>query len=109
MTEDIYKVEIRYNLVTLIVPVPRSQARCSSWTDDPLEISSILAQNNKSNGCFDGDYFVSTFGAAQKFASLCLSFQQTLCEKSLISVQEAGTDGNLSWVNPFIPLLPTST
>ena len=103
MNDDMYKVEVRSNVVVKINRLKKLNQKKSVCTDDPLEVCTILAQNNKSNGCFDGDYFVCSFGAAQTFASICLSYQQSLCEKSSISLQKAGDDGNFCWVNPFIP------
>lgn len=71
--------------------------------NNPLAVSTLLANNNKKNGNMDGDYFLGTFIDARDFACLCIGFQQALCDKSLESAQNAGTDGTQTWTNSFVP------
>lgn len=103
MIGDIYRIEVRRNIVTRITAARPEEAPDGIDIDDPLAVSTQLADNNKANGCFDGDYYLSTFSAARHFAGLCLGFQKALCEKSFESVERAGEDGVQGWVNPFVP------
>ena len=103
MADAAFRVTVEHNVV---VAISRAQANAvpeGHATDDPLAVSTLLASNNKSNGCLDGDYFLKDFESARQFAVLCIGFQQSLCEKSLEAIMGAGHDGNDQWSNPYVP------
>lgn len=103
MTAEAYRVSVRQNLVTAIAPIARSEAHGLTADDDPLAVSSRLAQNNLENGCLDGDYDFVSFEAARQFAMLCLEYLKKLCEKSVTSVAGADGVGERAWRNACIP------
>jgi hypothetical protein len=103
MATDAFKVQVRSNMVLSITGVASDEVAPGLDINNPLAVSTLLADNNKKNGNLDGDYFLGTFIDARDFACLCISFQQALCEKSLESVQNAGTDGTQTWTNRFVP------
>lgn len=98
-----YRVSVRQNLVTAIEPIARSEAHGLAEDDDPLAVSSRLAQNNLENGCLDGDYDFVSFEAARHFAMLCLEYLKKLCEKSVTSVAGVDSNGERVWRNACIP------
>lgn len=103
MPTDAFKVQVRSNTVLSITGVASDEVAPGLDINNPLAVSTELADNNKKNGNLDGDYFLGTFIDARDFACLCIGFQQALCDKSLESVQNAGSDGSQSWVNRFVP------
>jgi hypothetical protein len=103
MATDAFKVQVRSNMVVSITGVAGDEVTSGTDINNPLAVSTLLADNNKKNGNLDGDYFLGTFIDARDFACLCIGFQQALCEKSLESAQNAGGDGSQSWVNRFVP------
>ncbi len=103
MPTDAFKVQVRGNMVLSITGVATDAVAPGLDINNPLAVSTALADNNKRNGNLDGDYFLGTFIDARDFACLCIGFQQALCDKSLESVQNAGSDGSQSWVNRFVP------
>jgi len=103
MATDAFKVQVRSNTVMSITGVASDEVTPGLDINNPLAVSTLLADNNKKNGNIDDDYFLGTFIDARDFACLCIGFQQALCDKSLESVQNAGSDGSQSWVNRFVP------
>lgn len=103
MVTEAFKVRVRSNMVMSITGVAGDQVTPGVDINNPLAVSTLLADNNKKNGNLDGDYFLGTFIDARDFACLCIGFQQALCEKSLASAEQAGSDGSQSWVNRFVP------
>ncbi len=103
MVADAFKVQVRSNMVISITGVAGDEVTTDVDINNPLAVSTLLADNNKKNGNLDGDYFLGAFIDARDFACLCIGFQQALCDKSIESVQNAGSDGSQSWVNRFVP------
>lgn len=103
MATDAFKVQVRHNMVLNITGVASDEIAPGLDINNPLAVSTLLADNNKKNGNLDGDYFLGTFIDARDFACLCIGFQQALCEKSIESVQNAGSDGTQIWTNGFVP------
>lgn len=93
-----YRVVVRRNLVVRIEPTGRAAPEA-----DPLAVSTRLAENNRANGCIDGDYELASFEEARHFAALCLGYIKNLCEKSLDAIADAGADGAEEWENRFLP------
>lgn len=98
-----YRVVVRRNLVSEIRPITAAEATCRE--DDPLAVSSQLAQNNRENGCLDGDYDFASFDAARHFATLCADYLKSFCEKSNETLNRLGRL-DAPWHNPFIPKPP---
>ncbi len=97
-TFSAYRVIIRHNIVVAIEAVAVSDAAIVA--SDALAVSSKLAQNNRRNGCLDGEYMVRDGEAARFFAHLSLDFVKRTAEKSIehlesVSISEAG------WINPL--------
>ncbi len=103
MATDAFKVQVRGNMVLRIIGVARDEIAPGQDVNNPLAVSTLLASNNKEHGNIDGDYFLGAFNDARDFACLCIGYQQALCDKSMESVQNAGTDGSMSWTNTFVP------
>ena len=101
--ETFFRVVVRRNLVYEIRPIPPDEASCSE--DDPLEVSTQLAQNNRNNGCLDGEYDFATFEAARHFATLCADYLKSFCEKS-VEVMNSLDRPDETWHNPFVPRPP---
>lgn len=97
-----YRVEVRHNIV---VAIRRSAEGADEAlaSDDPLAVSTLLAQNNLANGCLDGDYYFVSFYAAQRFSELCLDYVKNLCERSVDAVTKAPSDGAQDWRNHLVP------
>lgn len=93
-----WRVEVRRNMVVAIRHVADGTPIA-----DPLAISTLLAQNNLAHGCLDGDYDLDSFEAARHFAGLCIGFLKNLCERSLDAIPDVGKDGEIEWINPFVP------
>lgn len=100
---EAYRVSVRQNLVTAIEPIARGEANDLAGDDDPLAVSSRLAENNLKNGRLDGDYDFVSFEAARHFAMLCLEYLKKLCEKSATSVAAVDANGERIWRNECIP------
>ena len=100
-----FRVIVRRNLVCEIRPIAEAEAHCTE--DDPLVVSSLLAQNNLKNGCLDGVYDFASFEAARHFATLCADFLQKLCDKSLEAMNRLERPEDGPWHNPFIPTPPS--
>lgn len=82
----IYIVVVEKNVVTAIerthqrpaAPIPRT----------PLEVSTQLADNNRTNGCIDGRYYFDDSQRARIFAELCLEYTRALVEKRLGAINK---------------------
>lgn len=96
-----FRVVVRRNLVCEIRPIDAAEARCSE--DDPLAVSTQLAQNNRNNGCLDGEYDFATFEAARYFATLCADYLKSFCEKSVEAMNRLDQTEANAWFNPFVP------
>lgn len=103
MSAQVFVVTVENNVVTQIEPANLDIVPSDVVLDDPLAVSTLLADNNKTNGCMDGEYFLNDFESARHFAALCIGFQKSLCEKSLEAILDVGRDGKESWSNPFVP------
>jgi hypothetical protein len=101
-----FRVVVRRNLVCEIRSIDASEARCSE--DDPLIVSTQLAQNNRNNGCLDGEYDFASFEAARHFATLCAGYLQSFCEKSVEAMNRLDRPEGGTWFNPYIPQPPSS-
>jgi len=99
-----FRVTVRRNLVCEISPIAAAEARCGD--DDPLAVSTQLAQNNRNNGCLDGEYDFASFEAARHFATLCAGYMQSFCEKSVEAMNRLDAPVDGTWHNPFIPRPP---
>ena len=99
----VFRVRVSQNLVVSIRRVSRSEALGHTIHDDRLAVSTSLAQNNLTNGCFDGDYFLQDFETARHFAALCLGYMKTLCETALDAIHEIRAEPDSEWVNPHLP------
>jgi hypothetical protein len=100
-----FRVVVRRNLVCEIRPIDAAEARCSE--DDPLAVSTQLAQNNRNNGCLDGEYDFASFDAARHFATLCAEYLKSFCEKSVEAMNRLDRPEDGAWHNPFIPQPPS--
>ncbi len=69
--------------------------------------SFAVAQNNRNNGCLDGEYDFDSFEAARHFATLCAGYIQNFCEKSVEAMNRLDRPEGGSWDNPFIPQPPS--
>ncbi|WP_108879971.1 hypothetical protein [Anderseniella sp. Alg231-50] len=103
MATDAFKVQVRSNMVLSITGVAHDEVTPGLDINSPLAVSTQLADNNRKNGNIDDDYFLGTFIDARDFACLCIGFQKALCEKTIESVQNAGSDGTQTWTNTFVP------
>ena len=101
VSRDHYRVCVRSNLVTKIHTITASESTMTE--DDPLAVSTQLAQNNRTNGRLDGDYDFATFEAARYFAQLCAEFMQAACARTLDVVAKAERPQSEAWTNPVIP------
>lgn len=101
-----YRVVVRHNLVLEIQSV--NAIKCGEMEDDPLEVSTQLARNNKINGRLDGEYDFETFEAARYFATLCTEFLEKLCQRTSQALDKLERPDDGPWQNPFIPRADTS-
>lgn len=99
----VFCVRVRQNLVLSIRRVSGSDVAGQTVFDDRLAVSTELARNNISNGCFDGDYYLGDFEMARHFAALCFGYMKNLCEISLEALNDAGPSTDGGWVNPHRP------
>ena len=102
-----YRVVVERNLVCRICPIDPASARCRE--DDPLAVSTQLAQNNRNNGCLDGEYDFETFEAARHFAALCADYLKSFCDRSIEAINRLERPSEGAWHNPFIPQPPHET
>ena len=100
-----FRVVVRQNLVCEIRSIDATESRCRE--DDPLIVSTQLAQNNRHNGCLDGEYDFASFEAARHFATLCTGYIQSFCEKSVETMNRLDRPEGGAWYNPFIPQPPS--
>lgn len=96
-----YRVVVHRNLVCKIHAIEAHETDCTE--DDPLQVSTQLAQNNRANGCLDGSYDFATFEAALHFATLCTEYLKSFCEKSVEAMNRLERPEDEPWHNPFIP------
>ena len=96
-----YRVIVERNLVAEIRPISAAESTCSE--DDPLQSSTELAQNNRNNGCLDGEYDFASFDAARHFATLCADYLKSFCEKSVEALNRLDPPAEEAWNNPYIP------
>ncbi len=83
---QIFIVVVERNIVTAIErttdvpaePIPRT----------PLEVSTQLANNNRTNGCIDGRYYFDDSQRARIFAELCLEYTRAVVEKRLSAINK---------------------
>lgn len=100
--DPVFCVEVRHNVVTAIRAVSRD-AVDGPIHDDRLAVSTELARNNLTGGCFDGDYFLEDFETARHFSALCLGFMKVMCEKSLTALENIDSVPGQGWINPHLP------
>ena len=93
----LYRVIVRQNVVREIRRIEGEDPPA----DDPLAVSTLLARNNRANGCLDGDYDLPDAEAARHFAALSLGFLKNLCERAMERIADADTESG--WQNPFTP------
>lgn len=98
---EIWRVSVRRNIVAGIARIETAGAPPAG--DDPLAASTRLAQNNRHNGCLDGDYDFATSENARHFAALCAGYVKNLCEKTIENLSDVGSDDLARWDNPFSP------
>ena len=79
-------VVVRHNLVHAIERAEPPPGTAVAAT--PLDVSTRLADNNKSNGCLDGRYWVADAASARVFATLCLEFTRATAEKRLAAMEK---------------------
>jgi hypothetical protein len=91
---DIYVVVVSHNMVSALERVKRSEG--VSVPQTKLEVGTSLAENYRTNGCIDGEYFFDKAQRARIFATLCLDFTKALVEKRLqiISALAVGQEYN---------------
>ena len=104
--QTFFRVMVRRNLVTEIRPIEPAEANCQE--DDPLAVSTQLAQNNRANGCLDGEYDFATFEAARHFATLCADYLKSFCDKSVDALNRLERPDE-PWHNPFVPRPPSQS
>jgi hypothetical protein len=80
---EVYVVVVEHNLVSAI---ERTEPPPEPIPATPLEVSTQLAANHRTNGCLDGRYYFTNTQAARTFAALCLTFVKALAEKRLAAV-----------------------
>jgi hypothetical protein len=93
-----YRVVVRSNLVVSVEPVAALPDHPIAAT--PLEVSSILASNHRTNACLDGIYHVPDADMARQVATLSLDFIEKIIAKSIVSLSAATLYPN-GWHNPF--------
>lgn len=93
-----YRVVVRNNLVISVEPVAAIPSSPIAAT--PLEVSSILANNHRTNGCLDGIYYLPDADMARQVAALSLDFIEKIIARSIASLSAAALDPN-GWHNPF--------
>ncbi len=103
MRQQVFRVVVRNNMVVEIQTLEVDVDVLDTSLEDTLAISTILANNNKTNGKLDGDYDLGTFETARHFAALCLGYQKQLCERSIESLANANLGVNGVWTNKYIP------
>jgi hypothetical protein len=82
---DTYIVVVRHNVVAAIEHSTEPPDRPIPKT--PLEVATLLATNNRVNGCIDGRYYFDNSQGARIFAELCLEFTRALVDKRLAAVK----------------------
>jgi hypothetical protein len=99
MTERlVYRVVVTDNIVCTLDKVPYAPEMQVS--DDELEVSTRLSQNNLRNGRLDGTYYFEDPGRARQFAILCLDFAKRLIDRTIDRLEAADFPGELPCGNP---------
>lgn len=98
----LYRVTIRYNLVTRVDAIPSAAADGLRVLGDPLEASTIAAQHMLREGCLDGDYCFPDLAMARHFASLAMDVVAKIVTKTHGAVDTADIYPN-GWHNPWLP------
>lgn len=95
-----WRVTVRGNLVIAVLPV---EVPGPLPPDDPLEVSTILARNNRANGSLDGDYDFAAPETARHFAALCAGYMKNLAERTIEGLSDCGDFETQGWRNPSVP------